>query len=54
MTSVTDRVENTLGKAENTGYQHFLHAHFISKASSFWVIKTEDCVEKIDKSLAKY
>ena len=29
MTSLLDRVENTVGKGENAGYQHFLLFHSV-------------------------
>ena len=42
-----DRVENTVGKGENAGYQHFLlFQHVFSKAFLFRVVKSRDCVVK--------
>ena len=42
-----DRAENTVGKWENTGYQHFLiFAKLFSKAFFFRVVKSRDCVVK--------
>ena len=37
MISHLDKVENTVGKGENTGYQHFLHFPAFSKAFYFKV-----------------
>ena len=39
-----DRVENTMGKGENAGYQHF--PTVISKVFFFKVLKSRDCVVK--------
>ena len=58
MISLFDRVENTVGKEENAGYQHFLLFPLcfqcFPKPSSlgslktlfFWVVKSQDCVVK--------
>ena len=45
--SVFERFENIMGKGENAGYQHFLLFSMFSKAISFRVIKSQDCVVKI-------
>ena len=42
MSSLFDRVENTLGKGENAGYQHFLLFPVFSEAFLFRVIKSRD------------
>ena len=42
--SLYDRVENTVGKGENGGYQHFLL--FSQCFPNFRVIKSPDCVLK--------
>ena len=61
MISLFDRVENTVGKGENAGYQHFLlFPQVFSKAFFFRVIKSRDCVVKckfveiIDHSLYRW
>ena len=42
-----DRAENTGGKGENAGYQHFLlFPPVFSKAFFFRVVKSRDCVVK--------
>ena len=41
-----DREENTVGKEENTAYQHFHLFPVFSKASFLRVIKSRDCVVK--------
>ena len=46
MIFVFDRVENTMGKGENAGYQHFLLFPLFSKAFFFRVVKIRDCVVK--------
>ena len=47
MISLFDRVENTVGKGENTGYQHFLlFLKCFPKPFLFRVIKSQDCVVK--------
>ena len=47
MISLNDRVENTVGKGENAGYQHFLlFQQCFSKAFLFRVVKSRDCVVK--------
>ena len=38
--SVFDRVEKTVGKGENAGYQHFLHFQCFSKPSSLTLSQT--------------
>ena len=43
---VSGRVENIVGKGENTGYQHFLVFSMFSKASSFKIVKSLDYVVK--------
>ena len=43
MISVFVRVENTVGKGENAGYQGFLHFPLFSKAF-LKVVKSLDCV----------
>ena len=41
--SLFDEVENTVGKGENAGYQHFLlFPPGFSKPSSFEVVKSRD------------
>ena len=47
-TSLFDRVENTLGKGENPGYQHFLlFPHVcVFQAFFFRVVQSQDCVVK--------
>ena len=41
------RVENNVGKEENTGYQYFLlFPTMLSKALYFRVVKSQDCVVK--------
>ena len=43
--SLIDRVENTEGKGENAGYQHFLlFPSVFSKAFFFWFVNSGDCV----------
>ena len=45
MISLLDRVENTVGKGENAGYQHFSPFPTVfSKAFFFRVIKSWDCM----------
>ena len=44
MVSLFDRVENTVRKGENAGYQHFLLFPVFSKASFFRVVKSRDWV----------
>ena len=45
--SLCDRVENTVGKEENAGYQHFSSFPTVfSKAFFFGVVKSWDCVVK--------
>ena len=48
MISLFDKVENTVGKGENAGYQQFspFPTVFFSKALFFRVIKSRDCVIK--------
>ena len=47
MISLLDWVENTVGKVENAGYQHFLiFPTVFSKAFFFTVVKSQDCVVK--------
>ena len=46
MISLFDRVENTAGKGENAGYQHFLLFPVFSKAFFLKVDKSLDCVVK--------
>ena len=46
MISLYNRVENTVGKGENAGNQHFLLFPVFSKAFFFRVIKSQDCVVK--------
>ena len=47
MISLTDRVENIVGKGENAGYQHFLlFAQCFPKPSLLGVVKSWDCVVK--------
>ena len=42
--SLSGRIENTEGKGENTGYQHFLlFPPCFPKPSSFGVVKSRDC-----------
>ena len=46
--SVINRVEDTLGKGENAGFQHFLlFPECFPKAFFFMVVKSRDCVVKI-------
>ena len=40
MNSLCDKVENTVGKGENAGYQHFLLFPQFSKTLIFWVFKS--------------
>ena len=48
MTSVSDRVENIVGKGESAGYQHFLlFQQCFQKISFFRVVKTQDYVVKL-------
>ena len=43
--SLLDRVENTEGKGENAGYQHFLlFPQCFPKPSSLGVVKSQNCV----------
>ena len=44
--SLYNRVENTVGKRENAGYQHFLLFSVFSKAFLFRVIKSLDWMVK--------
>ena len=44
--SLFDRVENTVGKGENAGYQYFLLFPEFSKAFLLRVIKSRDCMVK--------
>ena len=45
--SLFNRVENSLGKGENAGYQHFLlFTQFFSKAFFLRVVKSRDCAVK--------
>ena len=45
---VLGRVENTVGKGENAGYQHFLlFPTMFSKGFYLRVLKSQDCVVKI-------
>ena len=45
--SLYDRVENTVGKGENAGYQHFLiFPQCFPKPSSLGSLKVWDCVVK--------
>ena len=46
MISLLDRVENTVGKGENAGYQHFLLFPKCFPKPLFRVIKSWDCVVK--------
>ena len=47
MISLFDKVENTVGKGENAGYQQFSPFPTVfSKALFFRVIKSRDCVIK--------
>ena len=46
MISLFDRVENTVRKRENAGYQHFLLFPVFSKAFLQMIIKSQDCVVK--------
>ena len=47
MTSPLDRVENTVERGENVGYQHFLLLPTVfSKAFFFRVVKSLECVVK--------
>ena len=50
MNSLFDRVENTVGKGENAGYQHFLLFlqcfPRVAKKCIPWVAKSRDCVVK--------
>ena len=47
MISLFDRVENTVGKGENTWYQHFSPLPIVfSKAFFTRVVKSWDCVVK--------
>ena len=50
MISLLDRVEDTVGKGENVGYQHFLlfPQCFLKDASFLRVFKSPDCVVKSD------
>ena len=46
--SLFDRAENTAGKGENAGnqhYQHFLLFSLFSKAFFYRVVKSQDCIE---------
>ena len=42
--SLFDRVENTVGKVENAGFQHSPFPTIFSKGFSFRVVKSRDCV----------
>ena len=45
--SLFDRVENTVGKGENAGYQHLLlFLQCFQKASFSEVVENRDCVVK--------
>ena len=45
--SLLDKLENTVGKGENAGYQHFLlFPTVFSKAFFFRVVKSRDCLAK--------
>ena len=46
MIFLLDRVENTVGKGENAGYQHFLQFSVFSKAFFFMVVQSRDCMVK--------
>ena len=46
MIYILDMVENTVGKGENAGYQHFLLFLQFSKAFFLRVVKSLDCVVK--------
>ena len=46
MISLLDKVENTLGKGEIAGYQHFLLFLVFSKAFFSRIIKSRDHVVK--------
>ena len=46
MISLFDRVEDTVGKGRNTGYQHFLLSPVFSKAFFLSIVKSRDCVVK--------
>ena len=47
MISLLDRVENTMDKGENAGYQHFLlFPQCFPNPSSLMVVKSRDCVVK--------
>ena len=48
MISHVDRVENTVGKGENAGYQHFLTV--FSKAFFLRVVKSRDWVLRVNKT----
>ena len=39
-----ERVENIVGKGENTGYQHFLLFHIVFKSLFLSVVKSRDCM----------
>ena len=43
---VFDRVENTVGKGGNAGYQHFLPFPCVFKGPFTLVVKKWDCVVK--------
>ena len=44
MISLYDRVENTVGKGENAGYQHFSISHSVFQSLVLWVFKSRDRV----------
>ena len=51
MEFVFDTVENTVGKGENTGYQHFLlFAQCFKKASFSGSIRVKIVWSRVDKS----
>ena len=52
--SFCDRVENTIGKGENAGYQHFLlFLHCFSKPSSLGPLKVGLCGKELTKLVNK-
>ena len=46
--SISERIENNLGKGENAGYQHFLcFPECFAKAFSFRFVRSQNCVVKV-------
>ena len=48
--SLSDGIQNIVGKAENTGYQHSPLPTMLSKALFFKVVKSQNCVVELKKT----